>query len=270
VKLGSLHDPQALLALGGMVLIAVLVSLRVKGALLFGIGAITLLAWGAGFAPPPQGVFSMPSLPRETLFAFDFSHLFEPAFLAVVFAFLFVDIFDTAGTLFAVGRLGGLLDSKGELPRADRAFASDAIGTVAGAAFGTSTVTSYIESAAGVEEGGRTGLTAVVVGVLFLLSLFIVPLLVAVPGVATAPALIVVGAMMAGGLKDIEWSKYEEAIPAFLTVAMMPFTYSIATGIVFGVVSYTAIRVLSGRWREIHPVLAVVTALLVAWYGWGR
>jgi AGZA family xanthine/uracil permease-like MFS transporter len=182
-------------------------------------------------------------------------------------AFLFVDIFDTAGTLIGVGRLAGFVDQDGELPRADRAFTADAVGTIVGAALGTSTVTSYVESATGVEEGGRTGLTAVVVAVLFLLSLFLTPLLVAVPSAATAPALILVGALMMRGARDLDWSRTDEAVPAFLTLAAMPFTYSIANGISLGIVSHVLIRVLRGRFREVHPLMVVLAALLIAFYG---
>jgi len=177
-----------------------------------------------------------------------------------------VDIFDTAGTLIGVGRAGGFLDDKGELPGATKAFASDAVGTVAGAVLGTSTVTAYVESASGVEEGGRTGLTAVVVSALFLLSLFFIPLLGAIPAVATAPALIVVGAMMMGAIGELDWRRLDDGIPAFLTVALMPFTYSIANGIAGGIISYAVIKLASGRGREVHPIAYVVAVLLALHY----
>jgi AGZA family xanthine/uracil permease-like MFS transporter len=270
VALGDLHAPTVLLSLLGLVGIAVMVAAKVKGAILIGIAAITVLAWVLGLAPAPEGFFSMPSLPTTTFMAFDFSKVLTPEFVTVVFAFLFVDIFDTAGTLLGVSRLGGLLTPEGELPRANKAFAADALGTSVGAVFGTSTVTSYVESAAGVEEGGRTGLTAVTVAVLFLLALFLVPVIVAVPAIATAPALIVVGAMMIGSVKDLDWKSMDEAIPAFLTIAMMPFTYSIANGIVFGLVSYVLVKALSGKTKDLNPILVIVAAVLAVYFGFLR
>ena len=202
VALGDLHAAPALLALGGLMLMAVLLVLRVPGALLLGILAATGAAWIVGVAPAPDRFLTVPSLPEETLFAFDFSDLWSAELAAVVLAFLFVDFFDTAGTLVGVGRLGGFLTPEGELPRADRAFSADAIGTTAGALLGTSTVTSYIESATGIEEGGRTGLTAVVVAACFLLALFFTPIIIAVPAAATAPALIAVGAVAQSMYRD--------------------------------------------------------------------
>ncbi len=266
VALGDLRSPQVLLSLLGLVGISVMVAAKVKGAILIGIAAITILAWTLGLAPAPEGIFSLPSLPETTFWAFDWSQVLTAKFFTVVFAFLFVDIFDTAGTLLGVGRLGGLLTPQGELPRASKAFASDAVGTSVGAIFGTSTVTSYVESGAGVEEGGRTGLTAVTVGVLFLLALFFVPVIVAVPAIATAPALIVVGAMMVGAIKDLDWKSMDEAIPAFLTIVMMPFTYSIAHGIVFGLVSYVLVKALAGKWKDLNPMLVGVAVVLAVYY----
>jgi AGZA family xanthine/uracil permease-like MFS transporter len=266
VTLGDVASPPVLLALVGLILIAVLLSMDVKGAILIGILAVTAASWATGISAPPERLFTLPQLPRETLLALDFSGLLTGKLLLVVLAFLFVDIFDTAGTLIGVGRLAGFVDEEGELPRANRAFAADAVGTMVGAAVGTSTVTSYVESATGVEEGGRTGLTSVVVGVLFLLSLFLTPLFAAVPGVATAPALIVVGALMMRGARDLDWTTIDEAVPAFLTIATMPFTYSIANGISLGIVSYVLIKAFRGRFREVHPLMLVLAALLIAFY----
>jgi AGZA family xanthine/uracil permease-like MFS transporter len=266
VQLGELHAPLPLLALAGLVLIGVLSSRKVQGALLLGIAAVAVAAWGLGLAKAPEAFVSVPSLPRETFWAFDFSQVLTGKFLTVMLAFLFVDVFDTAGTLLGVGRVAGFLKPNGELPGAGRGFMADAVGTVAGAAFGTSTVTCYIESAAGVEEGGRTGLTAVVVSGLFLLSLFFVPTLAAIPPVATAPVLVVVGALMMGGARELEWNRMDDALPAFLTIALMPFTYSIANGISAGIVSYAALKLLSGRPREPHPVVYVLAGLLVLHY----
>ena len=267
VTLGPLADPAVFLSLLGVILIGALLVKRIKGAILIGIMVLTGIAWGTGLTPLPEQSISLPSLPEETLLALDFSQIFSATLLTVIIAFLFVDIFDTAGTLVGVGRLAGFLDKDDKLPGADRGFMADATGTTVGALVGTSTVTSYIESAAGVEEGGRTGLTAVVVGVLFLLALFFTPLFIAVPAIATAPALIVVGAMMMQGAHDLDWTRMEVAIPGFLTIVTMPFTYSIAHGISLGIVSYVLLQVFTGRFREIHPVMAGLAGLLVLYYG---
>jgi len=266
VGLGDITAPPTLLALAGLLLMAALLSRQVKGGILYGILAIAGLAWITGISPGPEGIMSVPSLPRETLFALDFHGLLTGKMLSVILAFLFVDFFDTAGTLIGVGRLAGFLDERGDLTRANRAFTADAVGTSVGALLGTSTVTTYVESATGVEEGGRTGLTAVAVAILFLVSLFFTPLLVAVPAIATAPALILVGALMMRGSRDLDWTSADQAVPALLTIVGMPFTYSIANGITLGLVSFVLIRVLSGRYREVHPLMYLLTGLLIAFY----
>jgi adenine/guanine/hypoxanthine permease len=270
VTLGDLTQPATLVALGGLVLIAVLMTLRVRGAILLGIAAATAAAWALGLAELPATVVTLPHLPTETLWAFDFRHLASLSLVPVVLAFLFVDIFDTAGTLIGVGHLAGFLDEKGELPRADRAFLADALGTTVGAALGTSTVTSYIESATGVKEGGRTGLTAVTVAALFVASLFFTPLLATIPAAATAPALIIVGALMLEGAREVPWSQIDEAVPAFLTISVMPLTFSIANGVSFGILSYALIKLGSGKWRDVHPLLWVIAGLLVVYYAFVR
>ena len=266
VTLGNLSAPGTLLSVGGLLVMAALLTVRFRGAILVGILGVTLVSWLAGLTAPPEQYLSLPHLPRETFLALDFQGLLSGQFVTVVLAFLFVDILDTAGTLIGVGMLAGFVDKEGELPRADRAFAADAVGTTVGALLGTSPVTSYVESATGVEEGGRTGLTAVFVAGLFFLSLFLTPIFVAVPGIATAPALIVVGALMMRGAKDLDWTRADEAIPAFLTMVGMPLTYSIAHGITFGIVSYVAIKLLSGRAREVHPVLFILAVLLILFH----
>lgn len=267
VTMGDLTQPAPLLAFFGLMLTGALLARGTTGAILIGILAVTSTAWVLGAAPAPEKLMAWPSLPRETFLALDFSGLLAGKTLAVVLAFLFVDLFDTAGTLIGVGRLAGFVDERGDLPGADRAFAADALGTSIGAALGTSTVTSYVESATGVEEGGRTGLTAVVVAGLFLLSLFFTPLLVAVPAAATAPALVAVGAMMLRGTRELDWCRTEDALPAFLTLVGMPLTYSIANGISLGIVSWVAIRTCVGRFREIHPILGMVAVFLILFYG---
>ncbi|MGI9335489.1 MAG: NCS2 family permease [Gammaproteobacteria bacterium] len=266
VTLGDVQAPSVYLGLLGILLIGALLVIRIKGAILIGILAVTVIAWLTGLAPAPEQFVGLPSLPSESLFALDFSQVFSATFFTVVIAFMFVDIFDTAGTLIGVGRLAGFLDKEGRLPGSDRAFTADAVGTSAGALLGTSTVTTYIESATGVEEGGRTGFTAVVAGVLFLASLFFIPLVTSVPALATAPALIIVGTLMMAGARELEWKRMDEAIPAFLTVIMMPLTYSIANGITIGIVTYVLIKLFTGKTKEISMVMAVLAALLAAYY----
>ena len=266
VTLGDVRTSTVLLALAGLIVMTVLLARKVQGAILIGILGVAGVCWVAGLSPIPERLVTLPQLPEETFLALDFSELLTGKLLLVVLAFLFVDIFDTAGTLIGVGRLAGFVDEQGELPRANKAFAADAVGTMVGAAVGTSTVTSYVESATGVEEGGRTGLTSVVVGLLFLASLFLTPLFTAVPTVATAPALIVVGALMMQGARDLDWGKIDEAVPAFLTAATMPFTYSIANGISLGIVSYVLIKVLRGRPRDVHPLLYALALALILFY----
>ncbi|HEX7072064.1 MAG TPA: NCS2 family permease [Rhodothermales bacterium] len=266
VRLGDLGDAGVLAALVGLALMAVLMVRRILGALLIGIVAVTAWLWIAGMAPTPESVMAVPSLPSETLLAFDFSGLLTGKLVAVVIAFLFVDFFDTAGTLVGVGTLGGFVDRRGEMERAGRAFSADAVGTMVGAVFGTSTVTTYVESATGVEEGGRTGLTAVVVAILFLLSLWFLPLFSAGPAAATAPALILVGALMMRASADIAWSQYDEGIPAFLTITAMPFTGSIANGIAAGIISYVLLKVFGGRPGDAGLVMLFLAIVLAVYY----
>lgn len=266
VTLGSLKQPSVIMCLAGVLLTGWLLVRKVKGAMLIGIMAITALAWLLGFAPAPKAFLAWPSLPADTLAALDFSQILSATFITVVLAFLFVDLFDTAGTLMGVGRLAGFLDKQGRLPGADRAFTADAVGTTFGGLTGTSALVCYIESATGVEEGARTGLAAVVIGFLFLAALFFTPLFVAVPAMATAPALLIVGALMLAGAAEIEWGKLEDAIPAFLTIVMMPLTYSVAHGISIGLVSHTVLRLLLGRPKDVHPIAAGFSLLLVIYY----
>jgi AGZA family xanthine/uracil permease-like MFS transporter len=266
VTLGDLGNPLLLVALAGFALTAALVVAKIRGGILIGILSVTLACWLSGLAASPTAFFTLPHLPRETLGALDFSGVLTGALIPVVLAFLFVDIFDTAGTLLGVGRLAGFVDQQGNLPRADRAFGADAVGTVAGSLLGTSTVTTYVESASGVEEGGRSGLTAVVVAICFLLALFFTPVLAAVPAAATAPALILVGAIMMQSVKDVDWGRTEESIPAFLTLSLMPLTYSIANGIIFGILSWVLIKLLRGRAGEVPPLLWALAAMLGAFY----
>jgi adenine/guanine/hypoxanthine permease len=266
ITLGDIRSDTVLLALATLILISVLTYRRIPGAILIGIVLATGTAWIAGIATPPQDWFVAPALPGETFLAFDFSGLMNGAVIGAVLALLFVDFFDTAGTLLGVGMLGGYIDKDGKLPRSRQAFTADAVGTAVGAMLGTSTVTSYIESSAGIEEGGRTGLTAVVVGVLFLLSLVFIPVFTAVPAAATAPVLMFVGAMMLQKLDQIDWKNTTESIPAFLTITLMPLSFSIANGIAAGILSYTVIRLLSGEARSVSAIMYVLSLLLIGYY----
>ena len=229
-------------------------------------------------ATPPKEYFGMPSLPDETLFAAlgalrDIGGDGENAvglgtFMMIMIAFFFVDIFDTAGTLYGVGKMAGKVNENDEIENADEAFMADAAGTIVGSLVGTSTVTSYIESAAGVEEGGRTGLTAVVCGVLFLFGLFFAGVFEAVPAFAVAPALVVVGAMMMRGVTEINWRNIEIAVPAFITIVLMPFTYSIADGIAWGLITYVMIKVCVGKHEELieNKILSIIALLMAMFY----
>jgi len=266
ITLGDIRRDTVLLSLGTLVLISVLMQRRIPGSILIGIIAATVTAWLAGISSPPAQWIVAPSLPDETFLAFDFQGLMNGAAIGAVLTLLFVDFFDTAGTLLGVGMLGGFVDKDGQLPRSSRAFTADAVGTAVGAMLGTSTVTSYIESAAGIEEGGRTGLTAVVVGMLFLMSLVFIPVFTSVPAAATAPVLLVVGAMMLQKLDQIDWKNAVEAIPAFLTITLMPLTFSIANGIAAGVLSFTVIRMFSGQARSVPPTMYILSLLLIGYY----
>lgn len=267
VQLGDLRSPAVALAAVGIVVAAALVVRRVPGGLLLAIVSLAAVAWGLDLAPRPMQLLHVPRLPAETLFALDFAGLLEASMISVVLAFLVVDLLDTAGTLLGVGHLAGLIDERGEMAGADRAFTADAVGTSVGALLGTSTVTTYVESATGIQAGGRTGLVAVTVAALFLVAMVFTPVFVAIPALATAPALVVVGAAMAASLRQVPWDRLDEALPAFLTATVMPFTYSIGNGLAAGIVSWVALKLLAGRRSEVHPGMAVLALLLVAYYG---
>lgn len=264
VSLGNLSEPRALLALGGIVIMGVLLVLRVRGALVIGIAVTTLAGIPLGITKIPEGgMVSLPPSLEPIWWKFDFSKIFTGDMLVVIFTFLFVDLFDTVGTLVGVCSKAGLLDAKGRVPNAREALFADAIGTTAGAMLGTSTVTSYIESAAGVSEGGRTGLTAMVVGLLFLVSLFLSPLFLMIPNAATAPALVLVGLFMISPIQKIDLNDYSEALPVFLTMIIMPLAYSISEGIAFGMLSYVLIKVLTGKWKEVSFVMYLLGVFFV-------
>ncbi len=261
--LGNLTKGAPLVAIIGLVIIMILLARKVKGALLIGILATTVIGIPFGVTTIHEGFkpFSLPAAPL--LFQFDFSKIFSLDFFVVMFTFLFVDIFDTVGTLLGVTTQGKLINADGTIPRVKQALIADAVGTVAGACLGTSTVTSYVESTAGVAEGGRTGLTALTTGILFFLALFLSPIFLIIPSAATAPALILVGFFMLSPVKDIDLGDATEAIPAFLTILMMPLSYSIAKGLVFGILSYVILKAATGKFKQITVVTWIVSAFFI-------
>lgn len=259
VQQGVLTEPKVLIAAAAFVLMFALAARGVIGAVLIAILAATIAAVLLKLAPF-SGVVSMPPSLAPTLLQMTFTGAPGTAIALAVFSFLLIDMLDTSGTLTAVAHQANLLEKDGRLKNARRALATDAIGTMIGAAVGTSPVTAYIESASGVQAGGRTGLTAAVVAVLFLASLFLAPLAGTVPAFATAPALVFVAALMARGLKDIAWDDMTEAAPALVTALAIPFTYSIAGGIGIGFIAYAAIKLVSGRWREVNAAVAIIAA----------
>lgn len=263
LTIGNMRDPQVALACFGLIVIAVLLARQVRAAILIGILVTTLLALCLGLTHWQPLSFRLADL-RATAFHADIKSSLHLGFFEIVFVFLFVDFFDNVGTLVGVGRKAGLVThSVNAIPRLDRIFLTDSTATIVSSLTGTSTVVSYIESAAGVAAGGRSGVTAMVVGVLFLFSLFAVPLLGVIPSAATAPALIIVGSLMMGSVAEIEWSDPAIAIPAFLTILMIPLTYSIANGLAFGFVAFVLIKLLLGRWRQVHWLVYVLAVLFI-------
>lgn len=264
VGLGDMGSPAVLIALGGVVLTAVLLAKKVKGALLIGIFAATIAGMPFGVTHMPDGsLVDIPPSVSPIFMKFKFEHIFTADMLIVLFTFLFVDMFDTVGTLVGVSSKAGMLDKDGRVPRVKQALMADSIGTFCGAILGTSTVTTYVESASGVSEGGRTGLTSLATAALFLIALFFAPLFTMVPSAATAPALILVGFFMMSPVLNIDFENYTESIPAFVTIIFMPLTYSIAEGIVFGMLSYVLLKVITGKFKDISPVMVILAILFI-------
>ena len=252
----------------GLLLTGVLIAMRIKGALLISILTTSFLGWITGAAPWPDHIFSTPSI-SYTFMKMDLHGLISAGALGVVFAFFMVDFFDTLGTITGLSAKAGFLTKDGKVPDAEKVLLTDAIGTTLGAVLGTSTVTTYIESAAGIEEGGRTGMTALVTGLLFLgIGLFIAPLASAIPSFATAPALVIVGYYMLSAMREVDFSDHTEALPAFLVLVTIPYTYSIADGIGVGFISYTVLKVFSGRWKEVHPLMYALALVFVAYFAY--
>jgi AGZA family xanthine/uracil permease-like MFS transporter len=274
VTLGNLHSPPVLLAAGGLTLTSILMVRRVPGAFLWGILATTIAGLPLGLVQY-HGVASLPPSLAPTFLQLDVAGAFAPGMIAVIFVFFFLALFDSVGTLVGVGEQAGFMRN-GTLPRARQALLADAIGTVAGAALGTSTVTAYIESGAGVAAGGRTGLASLVTAALFLLSLLFAPLVRMIGGgivsgtttlyPVIAPPLILVGTMMIGGLRHVAWDDPTESIPAFLTLIIMPLAVSITEGVAFGLLAHAALKLAAGRGREVHPLVYVFAVLFLGRY----
>jgi len=270
VSLGNLTSPTVLLAIFGVAVSVILMSLNIKGGIFYGMILTSIAGMVTGLIQPPTGmsdvVGSVPSVAPTFGQAFlHFGDIFTMDMLVVILTFLFVDFFDTAGTLVAVASQAGLMKDN-KLPRAGRALFADSSATVVGAVVGTSTTTAYVESTAGVAAGGRTGFTSVVTAGFFLLALFFSPLLSVITAEVTAPALIIVGILMSSSLKQVNWDQFEIAVPAFLTIIMMPLSYSIATGIAIGFIFYPITMILKGRAKEIHPIMYVLFVIFILYF----
>ena len=264
VTLGDVKSAPVVLMMAGVLLTGALLVLRVKGALLIGMFAVTLAGIPFGVTEVPDGnLVTLPPSLAPIFWKFEFSQIFTLEMLVVLFTFLFVDMFDTVGTLVGVSDKAGMLDEQGRIPNAKQAFFADAIGTTAGAALGTSTVTVYIESASGVTEGGKTGMTALTTAVLFLLALFFAPIFIMVPAAATAPALVIVGVFMMSPLRKVDFDDMLSAIPAFVTLIMMPLTFSIADGIIFGLLTHVVLHLATGKIKALSPFTIGLAALFV-------
>lgn len=261
VGLGDITSGSGLLGVIGLVVTSVLLIFKVKGALLIGIIATSVVGMFMGITKF-DGIVSTPPSLEPILLQFDFHNIFTKEMVVVVFTFLFVDMFDTIGTLVGVSAKAGMLKD-GKIPNAKKAFMADAIGTTLGAMLGTSTVTTYVESASGVGEGGRSGLTSFVTAICFALALFFAPLFLSIPAAATAPVLVLVGVMMMTSIKAIDFDDFSEAIPAFLCIVFMPLAYSISDGIVIGLISYVLINLLTGRHKKLTPAMYILAVLFV-------
>ncbi|MFQ7349064.1 MAG: NCS2 family permease [Anaerococcus vaginalis] len=265
--LGNLVSKESFIFFIGLLIMAVLTARKTKGALLIGIVISTIIALFTGVSKLPEGgIIQLPPSLSPIAFKLDFSSIFSLEMFSVVFAFLFVDLFDTIGTLTGVATKAKMLDENGQLPNAGRALFADSIGTTLGALLGTSTVTTFVESATGVAEGGRTGLTALSTGFCFFLSIFFYPLITIIPAQATAAALVMVGLFMIDSIVDINFGDFTESFPAFMTIIMMPFAYSIAEGIAFGMISYASVKLLTGKGKEVSPLVYVLALVFLLRY----
>lgn len=265
VTLGPLSDSTSLLAIIGLLLTSVLVILKVRGGMLLGILVTTIIGIPMGVTHF-NGLLSTPPSISSIFCQFEWSQIFSWDMVAIVFTFLFIDMFDTIGTVVGVSVKSGMVDEKGNVDGINKVLMADAVATVAGAMFGTSTTTTYIESASGVSEGGRTGLTSFTIAVCFAIALLFSPLFLAIPGAATGPVLFIVGVMMAAPVKEIDWEDYSEAIPAFVTMLLMPLAYSISDGIMLGMISYVVINALTGKFKKVSVTMWILAVLFVLRY----
>lgn len=265
VTIGTMTEGTALLGVIGIVLTSVLVIKNVPGSLLIGILATALIGIPMGVTPF-SGVVDTPPSVAPLFCQFEFHHIFTLDMLVVVFTFLFIDMFDTMGTLVGVCTKAGMMQKDGRIPGLNKAFMADAVATMAGACLGASTTTTYVESAAGVAQGGRSGLTAFSTAMCFVVAMFFAPLFLSIPAAATTPVLVIVGLFMLTPVKDIDLDDYAESIPAFITIVMMPLTYSISDGILCGVISYVLINMLCMNWKKLNPTLYVLAALFIMKY----
>ncbi len=265
VTLGSFSEPTAILAIIGLILTSVLVILKVRGGMLIGIIITTLIGIPMGVTNY-SGIVSTPPSIAPIFCQFEWAHIFSWDMLAIVFTFLFIDMFDTIGTVVGVSVKSGMVDEKGNVDGINKVLMADAVATVAGAAFGTSTTTTYIESASGVSEGGRTGLTSFTIAICFAIALLFSPLFLAIPGAATGPVLFIVGVMMAAPVKEIDWEDYSEAIPAFVTMLLMPLAYSISDGIMLGLISYVFLNTLTGKVKKVSVMMWILAILFILRY----
>ncbi|MBP6611480.1 MAG: NCS2 family permease [Paludibacter sp.] len=268
IGMGSFTNPSMVLCLIGLGITAVMMALRVKGSLLIGIVAATLIGIPMGVTMIPENfsAFSLPDFSKLAVGALDIKGAFNMGIWTVVCTFTFVELFDTFGTLVGTANKAGLVDKDGNSPKIGKAMLVDAFGVSFGALMGTSTITAYVESAAGIGEGGRTGLTAVTTGVLFLIALVLAPLALIIPTAATAPALIIVGVLMVSSILEIDFNDFTEGFPAFLTFILMPLTYSIAHGICGGIIAYTILKVVTGKGKQVHWMMYLLFVLVVARY----
>lgn len=268
VSLGDMADSNMWIALIGLIITGALLALNVKGAILVGIVIATIAGFFFGIVHLPEsGLISLPPSISQIFFKFEWDHILTFDMALVVFTFLFVNLFDTIGTLLGVVSKAGLTDKEGNFPQVKKALFADALGTTFGSVLGTSPITSYVESSSGVAAGGRTGLVGVMVALMFLLSLFFAPIFLMVPASATAPALIVVGLFMISAVININFDDITESLPAYVTMVFMPFTYSIAQGLVFGILTYFFVKLLSGRYKDISPVMYVLAIIFVVKLG---
>lgn len=265
VTLGPLSDNTSILAIIGLLLTSVLVILKVRGGMLLGILVTTIIGIPMGVTHF-NGLLSTPPSISSIFCQFEWSQIFSWDMVAIVFTFLFIDMFDTIGTVVGVSVKSGMVDEKGNVDGINKVLMADAVATVAGAMFGTSTTTTYIESASGVSEGGRTGLTSFTIAVCFAIALLFSPLFLAIPGAATGPVLFIVGVMMAAPVKEIDWDDYSEAIPAFVTMLLMPLAYSISDGIMLGMISYVVINALTGKFKKVSVTMWILAILFVLRY----